>query len=351
MGKRPYILSMYTGVFSSYKNLKLSNLMIELNTIKRVGSDLNRPECVLSTSNGRLYTADWRGGVCITETDGKQWYLLPKDEGMGLRPNGICLMSDGSVLVAHLGDEDGGVYRIAEDGTTTPFCVEVDGIPLPPTNYPHLDSKGRVWITVSTRQIPRALGYNPIVADGFVVLVENGEARIVADNLGYTNECLVHPDGKRLFVNETFARQLSSFDIAENGDLSNKTIVARFGVGTYPDGMTFDTEGGIWITSIVSNRVIRITPDGQQETMIEDCTQEHLVWVEQAFQAGQMGRPHLDNAQSKKLKNISSLAFGGMDLKTGFLGCLLDDCVYTFKSPFTGHAPTHWNFEGPKHNG
>lgn len=324
--------------------------MIDLDSIERRSSNLNRPECVLATSNGRLYTADWRGGVAITEADDSQWFLLPKED-LNLRPNGICLMEDGAVLVAHLGDEEGGVFRIAEDGTTTPFCIEVDGVPLPPTNYPHLDSQGRVWITISTRQMPRSLGYNQQVSDGFIVLVDNGKARIVADDLGYTNECLVHPDGKRLFVNETFGRRLVSFDIADNGDLSNKTIIAEFSLGTYPDGMTFDTEGGIWITSIVSNRVIRIAPDGKQEVMVEDCNQQHLEWVEEAFVKGEMGRPHLDNAQSKKLKNISSLAFGGKDLRTCYLGCLLDDCVYTFSSSHTGHAPAHWNFKGPKRNG
>ena len=66
---------------------------------------------------------------------------------------------------------------------------------------------------------------------GFIVLLEDGRARIVADELGYTNECLVHPDGKRLFVNETFARRLTSFDIAANGDLSNRQTVAQLGEG------------------------------------------------------------------------------------------------------------------------
>lgn len=324
--------------------------MIALNLIERLGSHLNRPECVLATSNGRLYTADWRGGVAVQEADGTQWYLLPKEE-MNLRPNGICLMPDRSILIAHLGEEVGGVYRIAEDGTTTPFCIEVDGMPLPPTNYPHLDEKGRVWITVSTRKKPRSLGYNPVVSDGFIVLVDQGKARIVADGLGYTNECLVHPDGSRLFVNETFARKLVSFNIGRNGDLSNKTVIAEFSDGIFPDGMTFDTEGGVWITSIVSNRVIRIAPDGTRELMIEDCDEDHLKFTEMAFQAGEMGRPHLDKAYSKKLKNISSFAFGGKDLRTGYLGCLLDDCIYTFATPFQGYAPVHWNFEGPKRNG
>lgn len=322
--------------------------MIELNKIDTIGAGLNRPECVLTTSNGRLYTADWRGGVGIIEPDGSQWLLVGKYFKKILKPNGICLMEDGSFLIAHLGDTDGGVYRITEDGNVLPFCLEVDGKPLPPTNYVHLDNKNRVWITVSTRKQPRNEGYRPDVKDGFVILVDDGQARIVADGLGYSNECLVHPDGKRLFVNETFSRKLVSYEISENGDLSNKTTVAEFGVGTFPDGLTFDTSGGIWITSIVSNRVIRVEADGSQTTMIEDCDLDHLLWVEEAFQAGEMGRPHLDNSQSVKLSNISSLAFGGDSLKTGYLGCLLGQSVYRFESPFEGHMPTHWKFEGPK---
>ena len=322
--------------------------MIQLDSIGRRGSDLNRPECVLSTSNGRLYTADWRGGVGIIEPNGEQWYLLPTNSSLDLKPNGICLMPDRSLLVAHLGAEDGGVYRIDENGDTTPFCLEADGEALPPSNYVHLDAKGRVWVTVSTRKTPRSEGYKPDVADGFVVLIDDRGARIVADSLGYTNECLVDPSGQYLYVNETFARKLVRFSIAQNGDLKNKQTVAEFSAGTFPDGMTFDSAGGIWITSIVSNRVIKITPDGRQEIVVEDCKPEHLTWVEAAFQAGEMGRPHLDNAQSDKLKNVSSLAFGGAGLDTAFLGCLLDDCVYTFKAPVTGYAPAHWHFDGPR---
>ncbi|MCZ4281478.1 SMP-30/gluconolactonase/LRE family protein [Kiloniella laminariae] len=325
--------------------------MIPLDSITRVGNGLNRPECVLATANGRLYTASWKGGVNIIEADGSQWDLLPRDRNLDLKPNGICLMPDGAVLIAHLGSTDGGVYRIDDAGEVTPFCLEVDGEPLPPTNYVHLDDKGRVWITVSTRQIPRALGYRPDVRDGFVVLVDKGIARIVADGLGYTNECLVHPDGKRLLVNETFARKLVSFDIDEQGNLSDKTTLAEFSAGTYPDGMTFDTDGGIWITSIVSNRVIRIAIDGTQTIVIEDNDPEKILWIEEAFQKGEMGRPHLDNVFSRKLKNVSSLAFGGQDLKTGYLGCLLDNCIYSFVSDHSGHTPTHWNFVGPEHKG
>lgn len=318
--------------------------MSELTFIGFMGAGLKRPECVLCTSDGRAHTSNWDGGVSILVPDGEQFDLVGQAGGLEVKPNGICLMPDGSYLLAHLGAEAGGVFRLGKDGVISPFLLEVDGAPLPPTNYVHLDAKGRIWITVSTRKVPRSLGYRPDVADGFVVLVENGAARIVAENLGYTNECLVHPDGKRLFVNETFARRMSSFDIGDDGSLSNKTTVAEFGMGTFPDGLTFDREGGIWITSIVSNRVIRIAPDGEQQVVLEDNDPAHLAWVEAAFLQGTMDRPHLDHCQSERLRNISSLAFGGSDLKRIYLGCLLGDAVAVYDSPVAGYAPAHWNF-------
>lgn len=313
-----------------------------------IGSDLKRPECVLATANGRIYVSDWRGGVTVIEPDGSQVSLLPRDESLEIRPNGLCLLPEGDVLLAHLGDSDGGVFRINAHGDVTPFLLEVDGEPLPPTNYVHYDSRGRIWITVSTRLIPRALGYRGDHADGFIILVDEAGARIVADGLGYTNECVVHPDGERLFVNETFVKRLTSFDIAVDGSLSNRTVVAEFGDGTFPDGLVFDAEGGVWITSIVSNRVIRVAVDGTQTIFLEDNAPDHVATAETAYREGTMGRPHLDVASGRLFKNISSLAFGGADLRTGYLGCLLGDSVATFSSPVAGHPPAYWHFAGPK---
>ncbi len=228
--------------------------MIALENIHRLGHGLNRPECVLATANGRIYTASFNGGASILEPDGSQWSLLANGLDFDLKPNGICLLEDGSFLIAHLGADSGGVYQLDGDGSCTPFCIDVAGVPLPPTNFVHRDNKGRVWITVSTRKIPRSDGYRPDVQDGFIVLCDNGNSRIVADSLGYTNECAVHPDGNSLFVNETFSRKLVRYTIAENGDLGDKSTVAEFGVGTFPDGLVFDNDGGVWVTSIVSNR-------------------------------------------------------------------------------------------------
>ncbi|NQW00869.1 MAG: SMP-30/gluconolactonase/LRE family protein [Rhodospirillales bacterium] len=316
---------------------------IPINDLAFIGTGLTRPECVLAVRSGHLCVADFRGGVSIIHPDGRTETVLARNTDFVPKPNGICIQHDGSFLLAHLGAEDGGVYHLHRDGRLHPYLLEIDGEAVPPTNYVHRDGQGRVWVTVSTRLIPRALGYRHDNADGFIILVDDRGARIVADGLGYTNECVVHPDGRQLYVNETFQKRLSKFNIADDGSLSNKSTVADFGAGTFPDGLTFDVEGGVWITSIVSNRVIRIAPDGEQTLILEDHDADHTAQAEAAFQDGTMGRPHLDIASGQRLKNISSLAFGGQDLKTAYLGCLLGDQIATFSSPIAGHPPSHWD--------
>lgn len=170
---------------------------------------------------------------------------------------------------------------------------------------------------------------------------------MVADGLGYTNEIQLDPTGRWLYVNETFGRRLSRFRISAEGALHARETVTEFGPGTFPDGLTFDARGGIWITSIVSNRVIYIAPGSTPQIVLEDADPEHLAWVEKAFQDGAMGRPHLDQVRSRKLGNISSLAFGGSDLRTVYLGCLLDDHLYRFRAPVAGRAPVHWHYDDP----
>ena len=318
-----------------------------LASLGSLGTGLTRPECVLTTRHGDIYTSDWRGGVAHLRPDGSQTlYSSVGIDGLPLRPNGIALNRDGSFLLAQLGAEDGGVYRLTRTGALTPFLREVEGQPLPPTNFVVADAVGRTWITVSTRRKPRALGYRNDCDDGFIVVVDaNGkDARIVADGLGYTNECAVHPNGSWLYVNETFTRKLSRFPICADGSLGNKEVVTTFGEGTFPDGLIFDAEGAAWVVSIVSNRVIRVTPDGAQHLWLQDVDADHLRWVEAAYQSSTMDRPHLDTVKSQRLKNISSIAFGGSDLRSGYLGCLLGDNVIVMNMPVAGHPPVHWNY-------
>lgn len=317
--------------------------MLDPAKLRPLGTGLVRPECVLAHRSGLLFAADWtdQGGVAIVHPDGRVDRHLAQNAPRHLRPNGIALEPGGSFLLAELGSDTGGIWRLQPDGSVEPVLLEVEGRPLPPANYVHVDVEGRLWVTVSTRHIPRHHAARPDVADGFVVLVADGRARIVADDLGYTNECLVSPDGQWLYVNETFGRRLSRFPLGARG-LGERQTVATFGHGTYPDGLTFDEEGNIWITSIVSNRVIRVDPAGGQEVMLEQIEEDHVAAVESAYQAGKLDRTLLDHVPAGPLKNISSLAFTGADRRTICLGCLLGDSLVLVEGPARGAAPVHW---------
>lgn len=308
-----------------------------------VGQALRRPECVLCTADGNLFVSDWEGGVCRISPDGSQTRFLAINPPCELRPNGFALRRDGSFLLANLGDA-GGVWTLHRDGRVEPFLLEVDSTPLPPTNFVLPDRRDRIWVTVSTRIEPRASAYRPTVDDGFIAVIDGRGARIAADGLGYTNEVQVHPGGDWLYVNETFARRTSRFPIKANGDLGPRETIAEFGPGSFPDGMCFDEAGGLWIVSLVSNRVFRLSADGDLSLFFEDADPEHVAWVEAAFQAGTMGRQHFDTIGSSRLRSVSSVAFGGPDRRICYLGCLLGENIESFAARIAGVKPVHWHW-------
>ena len=322
-------------------------MTLHLDDVSFIGEGLVRPECVLATAAGDLYSSDWRGGVSHLRPDGTQVLYrgataeLPE----GPRPNGIALEPDGSFLFANLGSEIGGVWRIDRAGQISPVLREVDGVVLPPTNFVTRDRQHRLWVTVSTRVQPRSIDYRRSAATGFVVLVDGNGARIVADGLGFTNECAIDPMAQFLYVNETYARRLSRFSLGPNGDVGEKDVVFEFGPGQFPDGMAFDAEGNVWVASIISNQLIRVDPDKRvAEVSLEDGDRDHVEWVEQAYRADALGRPHMDQIRSRRLRNISNIAFGGTDLRTAFLGCLLGSQIARLPMKVAGTPPVHWKW-------
>jgi sugar lactone lactonase YvrE len=309
------------------------------------GQGLHRPECVLGTRAGDVYVPDWRGGVAVVRADGRRQDWLAHDAALELRPNAIALNPDGSFLLANLGDT-GGVWRLDQRGELTPWLVEVDGLTLAPANFVITDNEGRTWITVSTRCRPRQLAWRADVADGFVVLVDERGARIVADGLHYTNECRPDPSGRWLYVVETFGRRLTRFPITAEGGLKSREVVLTFGHGSWPDGFAFDQERGVWVTSLISNRLLRFDGDAVH-TVLEEANSAHVDAVEEAFLSGHMRAEHLGPIPGTRLQHVTSIAFGGLDLRTAYVGCLHTDCVFRFRSAIAGIAPPHWTFTLP----
>ena len=321
---------------------QLNDSLILPSSLRFIGQQLQRPECVLCTRDGSVFTSNWQGGITHITARGEQRHFMAKNHGFALKPNGFAITKNKTFLIAHLGDE-GGVWELSRNGDLRPFLNQLNGKPLPPCNYVMIDANENVWISVSTRHTPRALAYKKEISDGYIVRVQNNKAAIMAENLGYTNEIQISPCQQFLYANETFGRKLSRFALQKNGTFGPKEVIANFGKGIYPDGLCFDEKGDAWVTSIISNRVIRITRGGSQELVLQDYNSAHVLLAAKAFDINRLDRQHLDTTPSVHLKNISSLAFGGPKRNIAYLGCLLDSKVALFDTNTTGLKPYHWD--------
>lgn len=318
---------------------------IDARDIGFVSEGLSRPECILCTASAGMFVSHDPIGVLHIAPDGSR-KLYGRQDGAASQqftPNGIALMPDGRLMIANSGLE-GGVWQVDRSGECRPFLTEVDGRHLYPVNFVLADGEGRLWISVSTRQVPRSKAYRRDVADGYIVLWDRKGARIVAEGFGYTNECRLSNDGAHLYVNETFARRISRLAVARDGSLGSRETFTELGVGDYPDGGTFDALGGYWLTSVVSNRIYRIGPDGRPRLMFEDVDPAYMAEVEKAYQGEGLSVELLYADAGKTLNHIASIAFGGDDMRTAYLGTLKMSRFPTFRSPVPGTRPAHWNW-------
>ncbi|WP_285021360.1 SMP-30/gluconolactonase/LRE family protein [Novosphingobium sp. fls2-241-R2A-195] len=90
------------------------------------------------------------------------------------------------------------------------------------------------------------------------------------DGYGVTNGPTFSLDGSTLFHTDSAARQVYAFDLSPEGTLANKRVWVEFDQAWgYPDGMTTDSEGCIWIAHWDGARVSRFAPDGALMRSVE----------------------------------------------------------------------------------
>lgn len=93
-------------------------------------------------------------------------------------------------------------------------------------------------------------------------ITREGKAHREASDMGTTNGIDVSPDGKTLYVNESFQRNLWAFDIAADGSLSGKRLLAKFPDYGF-DGMRCDVDGNLYITRHGKGTVAKVSPRGE----------------------------------------------------------------------------------------
>lgn len=91
----------------------------------------------------------------------------------------------------------------------------------------------------------------------------------VDDGYSVANGPTFSPDGRTLYHADSGARLVYRFNVATDGSLSTRSVFVRFeDAWGYPDGMTTDAEGGVWIAHWDGSRISRFTPDGALDRSI-----------------------------------------------------------------------------------
>lgn len=332
----------------------LHGWQVSREAIRTIGHDLLRPECILAEPDGTLWTADARGGVMRIDASGTQTLIAQQTDSTGAPaandaeqlvngktlPNGLAFDREGNIVIANFGTD--AIELMTRDGASRTLYDSIDGAPLGKTNFVLTDSKGRIWFTVTTRQVPWTRSINEKSADGYVGLIDSNGIRIVADGFVGTNEIRLDANEEWLYVVETNARRISRLRVADDGSLSHREIYGPHDLGGFPDGFAFDAYGNLWITLILTEKLIALTPDGEVLTLLDDGNPEALARYEEHYTQGATTPELMGACRGTLAPMMASITFGGADLQTVYLGSLAGTTLASFRSPVAGLPLAHW---------
>jgi len=324
--------------------------------ISYVGQDLQRPECILAVPDGTLYTADARGGVMRISTDGtqaliaqggaRQFDLSTDASGSllsGTLPNGLAFDRQGNFLISNFGTDR--LERMDMAGHTTVLVDAVDGRPMGKVNFVLRDSRDRLWVTVSTRINPWSDAIQTNLDDGYIVLIDERGARVVAEGFHFTNEVRLDAKEEWLYVAETTAKRISRLRVMPDGSLVDREVFGPSSLGRgLIDGIAFDAYGNLWGTMFLADRLIALTPSGDLLELLDAGNNAGTDRFEAEFATGRpVSFEILSGCGGTIAPWLASITFGGPDLQTAYLGSLRGSRLPLFRSPVAGLPMAHWN--------
>jgi sugar lactone lactonase YvrE len=201
--------------------------------------------------DGKLWFADWGAGrVYSVAADG-----TPTVEAeVNSFPMCIDFLPDGRLLIVSSADRQ--VLRREPDGSLVPHA-DLAPVSTKPWNDIVVDRLGNAYVNSIGFDFPGGE-----FAPGIVVLVTpDGTVTRVADGLAFPNGMAITADGSTLIVAESYAEQLTAYDIDDDGTLTDRRIWAST-PGDHPDGICLDEDGAAWYADVGNRHCVRLREGG-----------------------------------------------------------------------------------------
>lgn len=207
--------------------------------------------------DGRLWYSDFYDEAVFSVGDDGQ----PRREAdVPTRPSGLGWLPDGRLLVVSMTDRT--LLRRELDGT---LVRHADLSPWATwhANEMVVDSRGRAYVGNFGFDLDGFFERRVEPATTSLIRVDpDGTACEAANGLGFPNGTVLTPDERTMVIAETFALQLTAFDVADDGSLSNRRVWASL-EGCAPDGICLDADGCVWVANALAAECRRVAEGGE----------------------------------------------------------------------------------------
>jgi xylono-1,5-lactonase len=125
------------------------------------------------------------------------------------------------------------------------------------------DPDGRFWVGTYNMSAAEASGW-------LYRFEPEAEPRATAGPYICVNGPAISADGSTLYSVDSYGRTIERWHVGPRGELSGRSLFTRFEdpAWGYPDGLTFDLEGCLWVAHWGGHRVSRFSPAGELLDMI-----------------------------------------------------------------------------------
>ncbi|MFF5309828.1 SMP-30/gluconolactonase/LRE family protein [Streptomyces massasporeus] len=97
----------------------------------------------------------------------------------------------------------------------------------------------------------------------------DGSVDVVLDDVAVSNGTGWSPDGRLMYYIDSPTRRVDVFDHADGRITGRRTLAEIEESAGFPDGLTVDAEGCVWVALWQGSAVRRYTPDGELDRVIE----------------------------------------------------------------------------------